>query len=203
MTKPVGIILAGGLSSRMQGHDKTLLDLNGQPLINHCVEKLQKQTSQLVINANGDTSRFDYLGLPIIQDTIEGFAGPLAGVLAGLQWAKENHQSEWIITAAADTPFFPDDYTKQMMKLAPNNKIILASSDSRRHPVFGLWHVSLADALEAFLIKGDRKVMLFVQDHPNDVVDFEAKKYDPFFNINTPDDLATAKAMLKENIHND
>lgn len=203
MTDIAGVVLAGGLSRRMEGQDKTLMALAGKPLIQHVAERLSAQVSPVLLNANGDPSRFDFLNLPTRTDSIEGFAGPLAGVLAGMHWATSLGTCEWIITAAADTPFFPSDYVEHMIAARTENKIVLASSNGRRHPVFGLWHISLADQLEAFLNAGDRKVMLFVQDYPNAQVTFDDLGYDPFFNVNTPDDWTEANLRAAEIFKND
>ena len=191
-----GVILAGGLSRRMEGTEKSLLPVCGIPLIQRVKTRLADQVSPILLNANGDGSRFSFLDLPIQPDPLEGFAGPLAGVLAGMKWAEGSF--EWIITAAADTPFFPKDYASKMVELRGENKIILAASNQRRHPVFSLWHVSLAENLESFLVRGDRKVMLFVQEYANQTVNFEFDKFDPFFNVNTPSDLEQAELIAKE-----
>ena len=196
---PLGVILAGGLSRRMEGQEKSLLNLGGKPLIGHVLDRIGPQVSEVIINANGDANRFSDLGVRVQADTVEGFAGPLAGVLAGMRWAQSNTQSSHIITAAADTPFFPINYCEQMVSAAKQEsaEIALASSNGRRHPVFGLWPVSLADALEHFLVKEEnRKVMLFVDRFSNCEVEFGVENHDPFFNVNTPEDFANAETMI-------
>lgn len=203
MTLPIGIILAGGLSRRMEGPEKSLLKLGSQTLIEGTISKLERQGLDIVINANGDTSRFAALSKPVQPDTVEGFAGPLAGVLAGMRWTQENTKATHIITAAADTPFFPDTYTQDMLTSAKSSKaqIALASSNGRHHPVFGLWPVELANALEDFLVvEENRKVMLFVQRYENCKVEFAnlANGIDPFFNVNTPDDMKQARKIALE-----
>ncbi len=203
MTKPAGVVLAGGLSRRMEGPDKTMMLLAGKPLVQHVCERLGNQTSPLLLNANGDVSRFDFLDLAIRTDSIGGHAGPLAGVLTGMQWASTLPDQDWIITAAADTPFFPENYVEQMIAAKADNQIILATSNGRRHPVFGLWHISLAEKLEAFLQAGDRKVMLFVQEFANSVVDFTSPDRDPFFNVNTPEDWAEATKRVAASVNHD
>ena len=206
----VGIILAGGLSRRMEGTEKSLMQLGDKPLIAHVAARLALQLETIVINANGDPSRFHQLNLPVVADTIDGFAGPLAGVLAGMRWAIKNApQATHILTVAADTPFFPDNYEKQMRDALNKNPIdmphiVLARSGEHRHPVFGLWPVQLADDLEKFLsIDENRKVMLFVKQYQLSDVDFPIEKInsqlrDPFFNINEPDDLQAATKKLQE-----
>ncbi len=201
MTGLLGVVLAGGLSRRMQGPEKAFLKLNGTFLIEHVTHRLEPQVSEILINANGDPSRFSSLGYPVQADTVEGFAGPLAGVLAGMRWAEKNTKAGHIITAAADTPFFPEDYVACMSKCRAhtNADIVLASSNDRRHPVFGLWPVALADNLEGFLIdEKNRKVMMFVERYSNCTVAFNNVTQDPFFNLNTPDDLTTAEKIASE-----
>ena len=201
MISSVGVVLAGGLSRRMDGPEKSLLKLGDKTLIAHVCERLAAQTAQVIINANGDPERFADIHLPVVADTIEGFAGPLAGVLTGMRWVKEHTKATHIITVAADTPFFPADYVSTIEEIAANNstEIVLAASNGNRHPVFGLWPVNLADALEAFLVQEkQRKVMLFVQRHPNCLIEFSGVNPDPFFNINTPDDLRIAQELIGE-----
>ena len=201
MISSVGVVLAGGLSRRMDGPEKSLLKLGDKTLIARVCERLAAQTAQVIINANGDPERFADIHLPVVADTIEGFAGPLAGVLTGMRWVKEHTKATHIITVAADTPFFPADYVSTIEEIAANNstEIALAASNGNRHPVFGLWPVNLADALEAFLVQEkQRKVMLFVQRHPNCLIEFSGVNPDPFFNINTPDDLRIAQELIGE-----
>ena len=126
MAEVLGVILAGGLSRRMKGPEKSLLKLDGETLVCHVANRLKRQISDVILNANGDVSRFSELGLKVQQDTIEGFAGPLAGVLAGMRWAEKNSEATHIITAAADTPFFPDTYVAQMLISAIKNESEIA-----------------------------------------------------------------------------
>lgn len=198
MADIIGVILAGGLSRRMEGPEKSLMELGNKPLVSHVAERLKNQTSKVILNANGDPSRFSKLDLEIQADTAEGFLGPLAGVLAGMRWATANTQATHLITAAADTPFFPKNYCAQMQLEAQNQnaEIALASSNGRRHPTFGLWPTKLADALQHFLVEeGNRKVMLFVEQYKHCEVNFQNLKndIDPFFNVNTPDDMKKAE----------
>ena len=196
-----GLILAGGRSSRMGGTDKTLLPLFGRPLIRQVLERLQPQASPVVINTNADPSHFASLGVDIIADTIAGYQGPLAGILAGLEWAASKPGITHLLSVAGDTPFFPLDLARQLAARAAG-RIAVAASNGRVHPTFALWPVSLRDALAAFLESGDtRRVMTFIEQAGPDVVDFKAeqrgaKTVDPFFNINTPDDLAEAERLF-------
>ena len=201
MADILGVVLAGGLSRRMEVPEKSLLDLGSKTLVSHVADRLKQQTSKVILNANGDASRFSKLGLEIQQDTVEGFVGPLAGVLAGMRWVAANSEATHIITAAADTPFFPQNYISKMQTHAQNlnAEISLAASNGRRHPTFGLWPIKLADALEHFLVEeGNRKVMLFVERYQHCEVNFENLKndIDPFFNVNTPDDMKKAKHYM-------
>jgi molybdenum cofactor guanylyltransferase/molybdopterin-guanine dinucleotide biosynthesis protein MobB len=202
----VGCILAGGQSSRMGGGDKGLKTLAGRPMLARVVERLGAQTTALVLNANGDPARFSDFGLPVVPDSIEGFAGPLAGVLAGLDWAAENHpDAAFVATAAADTPFFPDVLVEALLDEAGSPEtVVLAASDEGRHPVFGLWPVALRADLRAFLEKGEtRKVLAWVDRHRNATVKFPPLRVgdglvDPFFNVNTPAELAEAERIAAE-----
>lgn len=199
----LGVILAGGLSRRMEGPEKSLLKLDGETLVSRVANRLEKQTGKVILNANGDPARFSTLGLEIQADTVEGFAGPLAGVLAGMRWAKESSNATHIITAAADTPFFPKSYSEDMLSKAKetNSHIALAGSNGRKHPVFGLWPISLTNALEDFLVKeNNRKVMLFVERYSNIIVEFKNHNqgHDPFFNVNTPDDMKQAEEISRK-----
>ena len=209
MTSPenvLGVLLAGGLSRRMGGGDKGLMPLGGEPVMAHALSRLKDQTNQTIVNANGDPNRFSRFELPVVPDTIDGFAGPLAGVLAGLRYAeKMKGKPTFIASVAADTPFFPDDLIQRFLeKAATPTTVVLATSNGRRHPTFGLWPVSLADDLEDWLShEENRKVMAWVHRHDWAEADFEMYNWqeetiDPFFNINTPDDFTLAQNLLKE-----
>jgi len=212
MTQPLGVILAGGLATRMGGGDKGRLQVGGESLLARVVDRIAPQVAGLALNANGDPQRFDDLGLPVIADTIDGFAGPLAGVLAGLDWAAEQGASS-IVTVAADTPFFPQDLAERLLAAAEGqrNPLVLATTPRtgeetlksgggrrvNRHPTFGLWSVELREDLRGALQNGLRKVVLWTDQHGGREALFEAEPFDPFFNVNTPEDLARAEALLK------
>lgn len=203
MSAPLGVILAGGLSRRMGGGDKGLLELGGRPILGHVIDRLGPQTAGLALNANGDADRFGEWGLPVVADTIEGFAGPLAGVLAGLDWAA-GQGADCIVTAAADTPFFPRDLVARLCAAASEQTVPLvlaATPDPERgtirHPTFGLWPVALRDDLRAALQGGLRKVVLWTDAHGGRLARFDDGPPDPFFNVNTPEDLATARALME------
>lgn len=204
-TEPViGVLLAGGQSRRMGGGDKCLLPLAGKPLLQHVIDRLRPQVTAIVLNANGDPARFAPFGLDVVADSVEGFAGPLAGVLAGLRWARANNpQARWIVTAATDTPFFPRDLVARLLAAAGSQypAIALAESGGRQHPVFGLWPTALADDLEAALQSGTRKVLDWTDRHttvsaPFAAIEVAGRSIDPFYNANRPDDLAEAEAMI-------
>ncbi|MGJ8544249.1 MAG: molybdenum cofactor guanylyltransferase MobA [Sulfitobacter sp.] len=200
MKQPLGVILAGGQATRMGGGDKGLLRLGGQTLLDRVRARLQPQVADLALNANGDAARFAGLGLPVLPDSIEGYAGPLAGVLAGLDWAAAQG-ADSIVTAAADTPFFPCDLVPHLLLAAEgmHTPLVLAATPDpargkARHPTFGLWPVSLRDDLRAALNSGLRKVVLWTDEHGGRLAMFPQEQ--AFFNVNTPEDLAQAEAML-------
>ena len=166
------------------------------------IDRLAPQVAGLALNANGDPARFDGFGLPVLADSIEGFAGPLAGVLAGLDWAA-GQGGDAIVTAAADTPFFPCDLVPRLLLATEGMAAPLALAATPdpergrvRHPTFGLWPVALRDDLRAALQGGLRKVVLWTDRHGGREALFAAGGTDPFFNVNTPDDLARAGALL-------
>ena len=199
-----GIILAGGQSRRMGGGDKTLLALGGRSLLDHVVKRLVPQVGPLALSANGDPARFAGFGLPVLADTVEGYAGPLAGILTGIEWA--SIACDAVVTVAGDTPFFPKSMVERLAAAAATKRgaIAVASSGGRRHPTFALWPLGLHDALRRFLVDEDnRRVSTFIDRH--DVVEVEfpmlasgGQQIDPFFNINTPDDLAIAERLLQD-----
>ena len=198
MRAPLGVILAGGLATRMGGGDKGLLPLGQSTILGHVIDRLLPQVDGLALNANGDPLRFAGFGLSVLPDSVEGFAGPLAGVLAGLDWAASRGASH-IVTAAADTPFFPADLVPRLMLAAEQQKqpIALARTKDGRHPTFGLWPVSLRDDLRSALEHGLRKVVLWTDGHGAAMADFPEDRFDPFFNVNTPEDLAEAERLLE------
>lgn len=195
MIQPLGVILAGGKATRMGGGDKGLLSLGDGTILSHVIDRLEPQVAGLALNANGDPTRFSTQGLPVIADSIDGFAGPLSGVLAGLDWAASKRATH-IVTAAADTPFLPCDLVPQLTLAAQRAGVdmALAATPDGRHPTFGLWPVALRNDLRAALNDGLRKVVLWTDKHGAATAKFPHDA--AFFNVNTPDDLATAEAML-------
>lgn len=197
----LGVILAGGQARRLGGGDKALTELAGKPLLAHAIDRLAPQVAQIVINANGDPARFDSFRVPVVADTVEGFAGPLAGVLAGLEWAAENAPDcEWIVTCATDAPFFPEDLVARLLTaIADGADMACAESNGRKHPVFGLWPVRLRHDLRKALVEEDiRKVDRWTARHALASVNFPATVVDPFFNINRPEDLEEAERIVAD-----
>jgi len=200
MKQPLGVILAGGQATRMGGGDKGLRLLGGQSLLARVEARLAPQVADIALNANGDPARFADMGMPVIADSLDGFNGPLAGVLAGLDWAAAQG-AETIVTAAADTPFFPCDLVPQLLLASEGMThplVLAATPDAKRgrarHPTFGLWPVALRDDLRAALGGGLRKVVLWTQQHGGREALFPQEA--AFFNVNTPEDLAQAETML-------
>lgn len=200
MKQPFGVILAGGQATRMGGGDKGLRMLGGQSLLARVEARLAPQVAEMALNANGDAARFATFEMPVIGDSVEGFVGPLAGVLAGLDWAAAQG-AETIVTAAADTPFFPCDLVPQLLLASEGMThplVLAATPDAKRgrarHPTFGLWPVALRDDLRAALEGGLRKVVMWTDLHGGREAMFPQEE--AFFNVNTPDDLAQAEAML-------
>ena len=198
-----GLILAGGRSSRMGGGDKPLLHLAGRPILAHIVERLRPQVDLLALNANGDPARFEAFGLPVVEDTIAGFEGPLAGLLAGLDWAATHAGVTHIASVAGDTPFVPRDLVQRLADTS-RTRIVLAASDGETHPVVGLWPLGVRENLRAFLAGGTtRRVRTFTEAEQALAVDFplaraKGRTVDPFFNVNTPGDLAEAEAIAED-----
>jgi len=192
-----GVVLAGGQSRRMGGQDKSWIDIGGQPAIARACNRLASQVAHLAVNTNADPARFEELGRPIIADTLQNYPGPLAGLLAAMRWAGTLSGITHIVTAATDTPFFPPDFVERLAQHASGDQmIVMAQSGDWVHPVFGLWPIALADALEHYLtVENERKILMFSERYDQQIVAFEDQP-DPFFNINTPDDLATAQARL-------
>mgnify|MGYP001210120355 CR=1 FL=1 len=203
MSLPVGVILAGGQAIRMGGGDKGLLKLGHHSLLDHVIDRLRPQVSSIILNANGAQDRFSDLNLPVIADSFPGYAGPLAGVLAGLDWAHA-HGSDHVVSVAADTPFFPKELVQSFLATAVGMEIPLvlaatigAAGKICRQPTFGLWPVVLRDDLRKNLENGLRKVVIWTDQHAGREAIFETDGVDPFFNVNTPDDLLEAQGLLQ------
>lgn len=199
-SRTAGVILAGGLSRRMGGGDKGLRQLGGSPILGHVLDRARPQCAALVLNANGDPARFAEFGLPVVPDSIAGFAGPLAGILAGLDWAAAHVPGcGWVASFAGDAPFVPADMVARMAAAVAEAGADLATvaSDGRSHPVFGLWPVRLRAALRKAIVDEDiRKVDVWTARYSLVTVTYAAEPFDPFFNANRPDDLSEAERIL-------
>lgn len=201
----VGVLLAGGQSRRMGGGDKALRPLGDRPMLSRVIERIGSQVRCLVINANGDPSRFNAFELPVTPDPIEGFAGPLVGVLAGLRWLETSADRtvDAILTVPTDAPFLPADLAARLhdARSGHTERVVLAASGGRTHPVCGIWPLALADDLENALADGTRKVLDWTDRHDTVVVEFpmegeNGEEIDPFFNTNRPEDLTEAERLL-------
>jgi molybdopterin-guanine dinucleotide biosynthesis protein A len=193
----VAIILAGGQASRMGGGDKALRPLAGQPLLGHVLARLAPQVAPVALSANGDPARFAAWGLPVLADTVPGFPGPLAGVLAGLRWAAGQGAADALVVPT-DTPFLPPDLLARLAAGRGTAAIACAASAGRAHPVIALWPTSLADPLEAALLAGERRMHDVMGRLGLAEIAFPpCPEGDPFANLNTPDDLAEAESRLR------
>jgi molybdopterin-guanine dinucleotide biosynthesis protein A len=200
------ILLAGGRASRLGGGDKCLRLLAGRTLLDHVIQHLRPQVREMVINANGDPGRFAKFGLDVVPDEIAGQPGPLAGILAGLDWAASQRPGcEYVLSVSTDCPFLPGDLVSRLRDAAlAGAQIAIAASNGRRHPVIGLWRVTLRKDLRLALgLENLRKVEAFCDRHRTSAVNFPGVvnlpggAVDPFFNANTPEDLALAEGLLK------
>ena len=198
--KIVGLLLAGGQSRRMGGGDKALRLLGDRSLLDHVIERMRPQVAALVLNANGDSSRFARFGLPVVADSVADFAGPLAGVLAGLDWTAANRPDcEFVVSVATDAPFLPKDLVARLVEGREKEgaELACAASGGQPHPVIGLWPVGLREALrEAVVGEGVRKVDVWTGRYRLAMVEFPIGAVDPFFNANRPEDLERATALL-------
>ena len=204
MTEPLatlGVILAGGLARRMGGGDKTMRAIAGRPILDHVIERLAPQCASLILNANGDPARFGAWGLPVVPDDVPDFAGPLAGVLAALDWSALHHPAiEWVVSVAGDCPFLPRDLVARMQteRAMVEAELAVAASGDQSHPVVGLWKVSLRDALRhALVVEECRKIDRWTARYKLVTTQWPVTPVDPFFNANTPDDVAEAEALAQ------
>lgn len=204
-TEIAGVLLAGGQARRMGGGDKCLRTLAGETILARVIARARPQVSALVLNANGDPDRFAEYGLPVAADVIEGFAGPLAGVLTGLEWAVVHApRCRWVMSVPADGPFLPLDLTPRMAAAVEEKgaDMACATSSGRAHPVFGLWPLRLVDELRRAMLDEDmRKIDAWTARYRVAMVDFPPFQapggpVDPFFNTNRPEDIAEAERLL-------
>ncbi|MGH6812048.1 MAG: molybdenum cofactor guanylyltransferase MobA [Methylocella sp.] len=198
----VGILLAGGRALRMGGGDKALQNLGGMTLLARAIAAMRPQCESLVVSANGDPARFAEYDLPIVADDVPGFMGPLAGILAGLDWiAARCPDVHLAISAPADTPFLPGDLAARLKdaRAKDNASIACARSGGRTHQAVAVWPVSIrCDLRHALVVEDVRKIEAFLQNHSRAIVEWPIEPYDPFFNANDPSDLAAAETILSQ-----
>ncbi|MCW9033578.1 MAG: molybdenum cofactor guanylyltransferase MobA [Alphaproteobacteria bacterium] len=200
MVEIIGLVLAGGLSRRMGGGDKSLNQLGGQSILSRIIDLAKPQVSELLLNANGDPDRFEEYGLPVVPDVIEGYAGPLAGVLTGLEWLSQNRpQCKWLATFPSDAPFMPTDLISRLWDAMDKEgaQLACAITNGRTHPVVGLWPVALKEELRKAMVEEEmRKIDLWTARYKLVEVDFSCDPVDPFFNANRPEDFGKAEELL-------
>ncbi|MDF1720834.1 MAG: molybdenum cofactor guanylyltransferase MobA [Minwuia sp.] len=196
-TKVAGLVLAGGLARRMGGGAKALLMLADRPMLAHVLDRITPQCGTMALNANGDPRAYDSFGLPVLPDVVDGFAGPLAGVLTGLEWLALT-DADWLLTVPTDAPFLPHDLVQRLQAAVVDGvEVAVARSDGRTHPVVALWHASLLQPLRVALVEQDiRKIDRFTATRQTVHVDWDTAAGDPFVNINTPDELEAAATAL-------
>ena len=196
----LGVLLAGGLARRMGGGDKPLKEIAGRTILERAIERLAPQCAALILNANGGPARFAFTGLTVVADDVPGFAGPLAGILAALDWAARNRPDlEWIASAAGDSPFLPLDLVSRLhaAREAAGVPLACAESGGQAHPVNGLWPVALrADLRHALVVEDMRKIDRWTARHGVAHASWPAEPLDPFFNANTPEDIGEAERLL-------
>jgi molybdenum cofactor guanylyltransferase len=201
IAKPLGLVLAGGLARRMGGGDKARIRIGGITILERVLARFQPQCAGTILNANGDPARFADTGLTVVPDSVPDFAGPLAGILAGLDWAAAHREDITdVASVPGDCPFLPADLVERLSaaRAAAGVPLACARSGDWRHPVVGLWRVALRDDLRRALIGEDlRKIEIWTARHGIAVADWPDAPVDPFFNVNTPEDAATAERMAK------
>lgn len=198
----LGVLLAGGLSRRMGGGDKPLRKLGGTTILDRVIARLRPQCRRLIVNANGDPQRFAFTGLPVVPDDVPGFPGPLAGILAALDWTAEHEPGiTWVVSAATDSPFIPRDLVARLHAARAQAGVPLACAESggQTYPVIGLWAVGLRDELRHALVKEDmRKIDRWTARHGVAHAAWPERPLNPFFNANAPEDVVTAERLLAE-----
>jgi molybdenum cofactor guanylyltransferase len=197
----LGLVLAGGLARRMGGGDKALIAIGGVAIIDRVLALLRPACAGIILNANGDPARFAHYGLPVVPDSVPDFAGPLAGILAGLDWAAANRPDlDWVASVPGDCPFLPHDLVRRLHEVREKAgmPLVCARSGDWRHPVVGLWPVALQDDLRhALIVENLRKIEVWTARHGIAHADWPATPVDPFFNVNTPEDAAEAERLVQ------
>jgi molybdopterin-guanine dinucleotide biosynthesis protein A len=197
----LGLVLAGGLARRMGGGDKARIEIGGVTILDRVLATLSAQCTGIIINANGDAKRFADTGLEVVPDNVSGFAGPLAGILTGLDWlAAQNNGIEWLVSVPGDCPFLPDDLVERLhlarRKMGAGVPLACARSGEWRHPVVGLWPLALRADLRKALVEEDlRKIEVWTARHGVAMAEWPTDPVDPFFNVNTPEDAAKAEKI--------
>jgi molybdopterin-guanine dinucleotide biosynthesis protein A len=198
----LGLILAGGLARRMGGGDKALLQIGSETILDRVLARLAAQCERIILNANGEPSRFERFSLPVVADDIPDFAGPLAGILAGLDWVSENAKPiEWIVSVPGDCPFAPRDLVARLhtARREAGTPLACAKSGDWRHPVAALWPLSLRDDLRRALVdEGLHKIEIWTGRHGVAIAEWPDRPVDPFFNVNRPEDLAEAERLAAQ-----
>jgi molybdenum cofactor guanylyltransferase len=205
LPRTVGLVLAGGLARRMGGGDKALIQIGGETIVDRVLAVLRPRCDPIILNANGDPARFAGYGLPVIADSVPDFAGPLAGILAGLDWtAAHAPGAEWVVSVPGDCPFLPTDLVDRLhaRRAQAGTPLACARSGDWRHPVVGLWRVDLRDDLRhALTVEGLRKIEIWTARHGVAIAIWSDRPIDPFFNVNTPEDVATADRVAKQQVN--
>ena len=193
------VIMIGGKSSRLGGGIKSLIKINNKKIFDIILERIQPQIDKIIINSNIEDTEISKYKFPIIKDVKQGYLGPLAGIHAGMQWLNKNKpEVDWLLTLPGDTPFIPLNLVSCFEeKINQDSKIILAKSNDKIHPIIGAWHTSLLTSLNENLESGTRKILEWAENHPLEFLEFNAKDYDPFFNINTQIDINKAEDIQK------
>jgi molybdopterin-guanine dinucleotide biosynthesis protein A len=195
----LGLVLAGGQARRMGGGDKAFIRIGGTAILDRVLARLRPACDQIILNANGDPKRFAAYGLPVVADSVPDFAGPLAGILAGLDWAAEHARDlEWMVSVPGDCPFLPEGLVARLhaVRAAEKKALACAQSGDWRHPVVGLWRVSLREDLRHALVDEDlHKIEVWTARHGVAIAAWPDKPIDPFFNVNTPEDVTQANAL--------
>jgi molybdopterin-guanine dinucleotide biosynthesis protein A len=199
--RTVGVLLAGGAAKRLGGGDKGLRAIAGTTLLARTVNRVAPQCDDLLLSANGDAARFAAFGILVLPDEVAGNPGPLGGILAALDHLAARADAEWLLSVPVDCPFLPSDLVERLHEARGETKIVVVRSDEQIHPVIALWHVSLrADLYHALVGEDVRKAGAFVARHPHAIVDWPVTGVDPFFNVNTPDDLVEAERFVARGV---
>ncbi|MGA7431170.1 MAG: molybdenum cofactor guanylyltransferase MobA [Xanthobacteraceae bacterium] len=198
----LGLVLAGGLARRMGGGDKARIRISGTTILSRVLTHLKLQCGRIIINANGDPARFADTGLPVVADSVPDFAGPLAGILAGLDWAAAHApEIDWLLSVPGDCPFLPRNLLERLhqARLAASTPLACARSGEWRHPVVALWSVALREDLRRALTEENlHKIEIWTGRHGIAIADWPAEPVDPFFNVNTPEDAARAEKLAAQ-----